>query len=61
MKQQYRKEADIIVNGITYYIDTEDEDYDIDISDAVQQGTNNLRIIPLNEFDILNMDINVEE
>ncbi|MDO8628767.1 MAG: hypothetical protein Q7R56_03360 [Nanoarchaeota archaeon] len=61
MKQDYRKEADIIVNGITYYIDTYDQDYDIDISDSIQEGTNNFRIIPANEFDILNLDILLEE
>ncbi|HLD12016.1 MAG TPA: hypothetical protein VJB87_00300, partial [Candidatus Nanoarchaeia archaeon] len=61
MQQDYRKEGHIIINGITYYIDTYDQDYEIDISDSIKEGTNNLRIIPENEFDILSLDITLEE
>ena len=48
------KEATVSINGKEFSIDTEDIDYERDISRLVKEGNNFIKITPLNEF---NMDL----
>ena len=48
------KEATISVNGREFSLNTEDIDYERDISRLVKEGNNFIKITPLNEF---NMDL----
>ncbi|MDO8556217.1 MAG: hypothetical protein Q7R96_03525 [Nanoarchaeota archaeon] len=61
MKESYRKVANIIINGVVYYVDTTDDTFPIDVSDAIVEGQNSIKIIPRNEFDILNLELALEE
>ena len=48
------KKATVSVNGKEFSLDTEDIDYERDISRLVKEGNNFIKITPLNEF---NMDL----
>jgi len=53
----YRKAATILVNGERVYLDTDDRRALIDISDFVVEGENFIKIIPREEFDIVNLQV----
>ncbi len=53
--------ADIAVNGEWYAMDTADDVWEEEISGSLAEGRNTLKIIPRNEFDILNLEVAVEE
>lgn len=56
----YRKSAAILVNGITLYVDTYGDQFNYDISDFIVEGENFIKIIPRTEFDILNLEVDLE-
>ncbi len=56
-----RKVADILVNGVLFPMDTTDDVFEGDISRALVQGKNTFKIIPRNEFSIVNLEVAVEE
>ncbi len=56
----YRKSAALLVNGITFYVDTYSDTFSYDISDYVVEGENFIKIIPRTEFDILNLEVDLE-
>ncbi|MBS3143322.1 hypothetical protein J4446_00375 [Candidatus Woesearchaeota archaeon] len=55
-----KKEATISVNGKEFSLDTEDIDYERDISRLVKEGNNFIKIIPLKEFNIDLLKITLE-
>ena len=54
------KRATISVNGKEFSIDTDDIDYERDISRLVKEGNNFIKITPLNEFNIDLLKITLE-
>ncbi|MCD4666444.1 hypothetical protein K8R47_01390 [archaeon] len=54
------KKADISVNGHEFTLDTKDLEYDFVISDYVREGNNFLRISPMKEFIIDELEIRLE-
>ena len=53
----YRKAATILVNGERIYLDTSSNRAVLDISDSVVEGENFIKIIPREEFDIVNLQV----
>ncbi len=53
----YRKAATILVNGERIYLDTSSNRAVLDISDSVVEGENFIKIIPKEEFDIVNLQV----
>ncbi|HLC55059.1 MAG TPA: hypothetical protein VJJ75_00840 [Candidatus Nanoarchaeia archaeon] len=56
-----RMVADILINGVLHAMDTAGGLWEEEISRSLIEGRNTLKIIPRNEFDILNLEVAVEE
>lgn len=52
-----RKVGTVFVNGFPYHIDTYDNELVFDITETVSDGRNVIRIVPVNQFDIISMDV----
>ena len=52
-----RKSGTIILNGERIYFDTYDSDFNFDVSEIVREGSNYIKIIPNNVFDLLNLQV----
>jgi len=55
------KEAQFFINGKRVYLSTRDDTYSKDISDYLKEGSNRLKVIPKNRFDIVSLEINLKE
>lgn len=53
----YRKAATLLVNGERVYLDTSSNKAVIDISDYIIEGENFIKIVPREEFDIVNLQV----
>ncbi len=53
----YRKAATLLINGERVYLDTLGRTSVIDISDYVVEGENFIKIVPREEFDIVNLQV----
>jgi len=54
------KKADIYVNGIKTGIDTKDSRYNRTINDYSKQGSNSIKIMPRNTFEIVDLEVRYE-
>ena len=52
-----RKVGTIFVNGFPYYLDTYQNQINFDITNSITEGRNVIRIIPVNQFEIVTMDV----
>ena len=52
-----RKVGTVFVNGFPFHIDTYDNELVFDITETVSDGRNVIRIVPVNQFDIISMDV----
>mgnify|MGYP001567576995 CR=1 FL=1 len=52
-----RKVGSIYVNGFPFYIDTYDNEIAFDITDVAGDGRNVIRVVPVNQFDVVSMDV----
>ncbi|RME54813.1 hypothetical protein D6777_02585 [Candidatus Woesearchaeota archaeon] len=57
LKGEGRKKANIIVQGETFSIDTNSGTYVRDITSLVDNGANTIKIVPLNDFEIVNLKV----
>ncbi len=55
-----RKEAQIFLNGNRLFLDTTGSIHTKDISSFLEEGSNELKIIPVSQFEILNLEIRLE-
>ena len=55
------KKATLSVNGNEFSLDTDDIDYERFITSYIKQGNNFIKIIPINEFNIDELRIEIEE
>ncbi len=53
----YRKAATLLINGERVYLDTLGRTSIIDLSDYVVEGENFIKIVPREEFDIVNLQV----
>ena len=54
------KKADIFINGIQTSIDTKQSQFNKTISDYSRQGTNSIKIVPRNTFEVVDLEIRYE-
>ncbi|MBU2633783.1 MAG: hypothetical protein KJ674_00905 [Nanoarchaeota archaeon] len=54
------KKATLSVNGNEFSLDTDDIDYEYDISNYVKEGNNFFKIIPINEFNVDELSIELK-
>ena len=45
------------MNGFPFYIDTYDNEIAFDITDVAGDGRNVIRVVPVNQFDVVSMDV----
>jgi len=55
------KEAQIFVNNKRIYLSSRNDAYSKDISDYLKEGSNKLKIVPKNRFEIINLEVDLEE
>src|SRR3989344_807627 len=58
---EYRKRATIDINGNKFTLDTKDLSFSKTVSSFIREGNNFLRITPLNEFEVDNLEIRLIE
>lgn len=56
-----RKTANIYVNGHKFYLDTYDIEYERQITDYIEPGTNSIKIEPTRSLEIRKLDVAVKE
>ena len=55
-----RKQGDIVINGITTRLDQSELEYEKEISDFLEEGSNGLQIIPDGTLNIVELKIEIE-
>ncbi len=55
-----RKEAQIFINGNRLFLDTTGDVYTKDVSSFLEDGSNELKIVPTSQFEILNLELKLE-